>query len=220
MAEKTAQSHIATVTTDILRAAQLAYYDATMDNLVAKVQAELAAGNTNIQKLLPANPTAVQIRRAAEAGKFDSLSIYADAQRLARQGAGRAEIVRSIRNKYQQISKNRATTIARTEAARVFNQSQFEADRQFLTRSGLMKHAYKKLRSRTGDPCVHCKLLINKPPIPFLQNFANLGTTLSATETKEDGNVKVKTLPINWEAVKAGNVHPNCNCEYVLIVKN
>lgn len=220
MAEKTAQSHIATVTTDILRAAQLAYYDATMDNLVAKVQAELAAGNTNIQKLLPANPTAVQIRRAAEAGKFDSLSIYADAQRLARQGAGRAEIVRSIRNKYQQISKNRATTIARTEAARVFNQSQYEADRQFLINSGLMSKAYKQLRSRTGTPCEYCQMLINMPPIPFEKNFADLGTHLTVTETNDNGDVKVKKLPINWEPVSAGNVHPNCSCEYVLIVRN
>ena len=83
-----------------------------------------------------------------------------------------------------------------------------------------MDRAYKQLRSRTGTPCVHCEYLINKPAIPFMKNFADLGTTLSATETKEDGTVKVKSLPINWEPVSAGNVHPNCNCEYVLIIKD
>ena len=83
-----------------------------------------------------------------------------------------------------------------------------------------MDMAYKTLRSRTGTPCIHCKYLIDQPPIPFTQNFADLGTTLSAVEYKEDGSVKVKKLPIDWEAVSAGNVHPNCNCEYVLIVKN
>lgn len=220
MADKASQSHISTVTSDILKAAQLAYYDITIDNLVEKLQQELAAGNANIKRMLPDNPTVDQIRQAAESGKFNDMSIYEEAQRIARQGAGRDEIARAIRKKYQDISKNRATTIARTESARVFNQSQFEADKQFLTNAGLMKNAYKKLRSRTGTPCEHCQMLINQPPIPFMQNFADLGTTLKATETKEDGTVKVKTLPINYEAVSAGNVHPNCSCEYVLIIKD
>lgn len=220
MASKTSQSHIATVTNDILKAAQLAYDKSTIDNLIIKIQSELLAGNESIQQLLPPNPTTTQIRRAAEAGKFDRLSIYKDAQRLAQQGEGRNVIVRGIRNKYQDISKNRATTIARTESARVFNQSQYEADRQFLNNAGLMDRAYKQLRSRTGSPCEYCQMLINMPPIPFEKNFADLGTHLTVTETNDTGGVKVKKLPINWEPVSAGNVHPNCNCEYVLIIKD
>lgn len=220
MAKQASISHVNTVVGDILKAAQAAYYEVTIDNLVEKLQQELAAGNENIKRMLPSNPTTEQIRQAAESGKFTDMSIYEEAQRVARQGAGRDEIARAIRKKYQDISKNRATTIARTESARVFNQSQFEADKQFLTNAGLMKNAYKKLRSRTGTPCEHCQMLINQPPIPFMQNFANLGTILKATETSEDGTVKVKTLPINYEAVSAGNVHPNCNCEYVLIIKD
>ena len=219
MADKASVSHIETVTSDILHAAQAAYYDATVSAMVDKIQQELAAGNESISKMLPSNPTKEQIKSAVERGKFNDMSIYKEAQKLAQQGAGRAEIVRSIRQKYQDISKNRATTIARTESARVFNQSQYEADKQFLTNSGLMGRAYKKLRSRTGTPCVYCEQLIAQPPIPFTKNFADLGTTLKATETKEDGTVKVKTLPVNWESISAGNVHPNCNCEYVLIIK-
>lgn len=221
MAEKAAVSHVNTVIQDLLAASSLVYAALVTAALVGLVTAAIAAGNVRIKKkLLDANYTEEQIEQAVEAGVFDDTDMYKEAQSLARQGEGQAKIVQTIQNKYQDISKNRATTIARTESARVFNQSQFEADKQFLNDAGLMDKAYKKLRSRTGTPCDHCEMLINKPPIPFMKNFADLGTTLRATETKPDGTVKVKTLPINWEAVSAGNVHPNCNCEYVLIIKD
>lgn len=220
MATQASNSHVNTVISDLFKAAQLAYAAATIDALVQKLQEEVSAGNEEIISKIGKDTTEAGIRKAAEAGKFDDTSIYKEAQRLARQGEGRDSIARAIRNKYQDISEGRATTIARTEAARVFNQSQFEADRQFLNRTGLMNKAYKKLRSRTGHPCSHCQGLINQAPIPFETNFADLGTQLTATETDEAGHVKVKTLPISYEAVSAGNVHPNCSCEYVLIIND
>lgn len=220
MATQASVSHVDTVISDILKAAQIAYAAATIDALVQKLQEEVSAGNEEIISKIGKDTTEAGIRKAAEAGKFDDTSIYKEAQRLARQGEGRDSIARAIRKQYQTISENRATTIARTEAARVFNQSQYEADRQFLNRTGLMNKAYKTLRSRTGHPCSHCQGLINQAPIPFETNFADLGTQLTATETDEKGNVKVKTLPISYEAVSAGNVHPNCSCEYVLVIKD
>ena len=223
MAAKAATSHVNTVIKDILAAASLAYALAIGAALVTLVVAAVAAGNVKIKKKLMDNGYTyddTSIREAVEAGLFDKMDVYKEAQKLAREGEGQAKIVQSIRAKYPEISKNRATTIARTESARVFNQSQYEADRQFLVANGLMDKAYKKLRSRTGTPCDHCKLLINRPPIPFETNFADLGTQITVTTTKENGDVKVNSLPVNWEAIKAGNVHPNCNCEYVLIIKD
>lgn len=223
MAAKAATSHVNTVIKDILVAASLAYALAIGAALVTLVVAAVAAGNVKIKKKLMDNGYThdnISIREAVEAGLFDKMDVYKEAQKLAREGEGQAKIVQSIRAKYPEISKNRATTIARTESARVFNQSQYEADRQFLIANGLMDKAYKKLRSRTGTPCDHCKLLINRPPIPFETNFADLGTQITVTTTKENGDVKVNSLPVNWEAIKAGNVHPNCNCEYVLIIKD
>lgn len=219
MAQMAAVSHVNTVIQDILIAASLAYTALVVAQMLVLIKASLAAGNIKLKEQLPNNPTDKQILAEINKGTFDNTDMYKEAQKLAREGAGQAEIVKAIRDKYADISKNRATTIARTESARVFNQSQYEADKQFLVNSGLMDKAYKKLRSRTGTPCIHCKALINKPPIPFTQNFADLNTTLTATETSESGEVKVKHLPINWEPVTAGNVHPNCNCEYVLIIK-
>jgi hypothetical protein len=220
MAEKAAVSHVNTVIQDILTAAAIVYAALVISGLIILVIAAANAGDKKVKKKLPENYTERDIEIAVRAGEFNDTDMYKEAQRLARTGEGQAKIVSSIREKYPEISKNRATTIARTETARVFNQSQFEADRQFLIQNGLMDKAYKKLRSRTGTPCDHCKLLINRPPIPFETNFADLGTQITVTETKDNGDVKVKSLPVNWEAIKAGNVHPNCNCEYVLIIKN
>jgi len=220
MAQKASISHVATVMEDILTAATIAYGAAIITELILLVTAAAAAGKKSVLDVLPDNPTQSQIEVAVLSGKFDDTDMYKEAQKLALQGEGRTSISNSIRKKYPEISKNRATTIARTEAARVFNQSQFEADRQFLNSSGLMPQAYKQLRSRTGTPCAYCKLLIDMPPIPFMKNFADLGSILSVTETSDNGAKKVKHLPINWESISAGNVHPNCNCEYVLVIKN
>lgn len=220
MAQQAAESHVATVIKDLVAAMAIATAVVITAQLATLVLAAIAAGKASVVKKFPPNPTREQVIRVIESGDMDNTALYREAQKYAQEGAGRDEIVRAVRNKYPEISKNRATTIARTESARVFNQSQFEADKQFLNSSGLMDRAYKQLRSRTGTPCVHCEYLIKQPAIPFMKNFADLGTTLSATETKEDGTVKVKSLPINWEPVSAGNVHPNCNCEYVLIIKD
>jgi len=220
MAQQAAESHVATVIKDLVAAMAIATAVVITAQLATLVLAAIAAGKASVVKKFPPNPTREQVIRVIESGDMDNTALYREAQKYAQEGAGRDEIVRAVRNKYPEISKNRATTIARTESARVFNQSQFEADKQFLNSSGLMDRAYKQLRSRTGTPCVHCEYLIRQPAIPFMKNFADLGTTLSATETKEDGTVKVKSLPINWEPVSAGNVHPNCNCEYVLIIKD
>lgn len=220
MAQMAAESHVETVVQDLLTAAAIVYGALILAAMVTLILGLVAAGNVDILKKLPENPTEDDIRIAIQLGKFKDEEIYRDARRMAREGQGQAEIVKALRDKYTVMSVNRAKTIARTESARVFNQSQFEADRQFLTQSNLMDRAYKKLRSRTGTPCDHCKLLIDMPAIPFMQNFADLGDILKVKETKADGTVKVKSLPINWEPVSAGNVHPNCKCEYVLIIKN
>lgn len=114
---------------------------------------------------------------------------------------------------YQQIQARRALSIANNAAARIFNISQYEADLQFLTRAGLVSQAYKQLFSLTGDPCPFCASLIaetNANPIPFTSNFASMGEVLEA-----DG----KTYAIDFENIIAGNVHPNCNCAYRLVVK-
>jgi len=113
---------------------------------------------------------------------------------------------------FADIQKRRATTIANNAAARIFNISQYEADLQFLTRAGLVEKAYKQLFSLTGDPCSICEYIItqtNKAPIPFTQAFVDMGKTIETPDRK---------MTFNYEAITAGNVHPNCHCGYRLIV--
>ena len=113
---------------------------------------------------------------------------------------------------FADIQKRRAIAIANNAAARIFNISQYEADLQFLTRAGLVENAYKVLFSLTGDPCSICQHVINQTnakPIPFTDAFVNMGEEIEA------GGIKMK---FNFENIIAGNVHPNCNCAYKLIV--
>jgi hypothetical protein len=115
---------------------------------------------------------------------------------------------------YTQIRARRSETIANSAATKIFNISQYEADLQFLTRHNLVDQAYKVLFSLSGDPCPFCAQLIAEStanPIPFTQNFADLGSSVEA-----DG----KVMRFDYEAIIAGNVHPNCRCAYKLVMQN
>lgn len=125
-----------------------------------------------------------------------------------------SEIKSRLASVFTQIQARRALTIANNAAARIFNISQYEADLQYLTRAGKINQAYKVLFSLTGDPCSICQSLIaqsNATPVPFTQAFVDLGQTIEADGLKMD---------FNFEAITAGNVHPNCHCAYRLIIKN
>lgn len=138
--------------------------------------------------------------------------IYLTAKEGALQGKGLAEIERDLRKKYNEVvSKTRAKAIARSETNRAFTTAQFEADRQFISQNDLEKRAFKQLQTRSDNPCPFCVKVSNEPPIPFEQNFRNLGDTVEA-----DG----KTLKINYLPIEAANLHTNCGCQYVLIIKD
>lgn len=124
------------------------------------------------------------------------------------------EMKQMFEQAYAKIRANRSQTIANSAASKIFNMSQYEADLQFLTRAGLVSQAYKILFNLAGDPCPFCAALIaqsNADPIPFTEPFAALNSHLDA-----DG----KRMTFDYEAIIAGNVHPNCRCAYKLIVKD
>jgi len=128
------------------------------------------------------------------------------------EGAGINEITRAIRKKYNQtITENRAKTIARTETNRAFTRAQYEADVQFIKQNNLESRAFKKWMTRSDNPCAFCQQLASEPAIPFVKNFRNLDDNITA-----DG----KDLKVGFESLEAGNAHPNCSCEYRLIIEN
>ena len=186
-----AESHLNTVAKDILTSANKAYQ---------------AASERELAKLIAS-------------GEKESDSVIKLARKRALEGANQQAIVSAIQKEFQDMSKTRAKTIARNEAQRAFTQSQFQADIQFLNSTGLMKNAYKKWDAPNPDACTYCRSLAGMPPVPFSQNFVDLGGEITSTETRGDGVTVVKKMPVNYEAISAGGAHVNCNCRYILIIK-
>lgn len=222
-AEKAAVSHVQTVIKDLAKAYNTSHDKVVRDALVSVIEEKANARDTKVLGKLPKNPNREDIEQAVDEGRFDEDPAYKTARDKVREGAGFEEIAKAVKNEYTHISQTRAKTIARHEANRVFNMSQYQADVQFLNESGLMSRAYKRLRNRADDPCPVCALLVQstkKNPIPFGQNFADLGDELTATYTKNTGKLAVQKISINYEAIIAGNVHVNCRCEYELVLKS
>lgn len=222
-AKKAGNSHIDTILKDFTSALQDAEDASTETSLIDLVTEEAAKQNEGILSKLPKNANREDIVKAVKKGVFDNENIYKRARELARQGKGLDAITRSLAKEYQNVSRVRAKTIARHETNRVFNMAQYQADVQFLQEAGLTANAYKRLYNRANDPCPVCAQLIeesNRNPIPFAKNFADLGDTLTATYKKPNGKLAVQKVPVNYEAITAGNIHVNCRCEYELLIQN
>lgn len=149
----------------------------------------------------------------ASKGHIDTISkdLYEQVRRDAISGLSLDELISNIKREYSdEITEQRAKTIARTETNRAFTRSQYEADRQFIKQNDLEGRVFKKWVTRSGNPCSFCQSLADQPPIPFNKNFADLGEHLS---------VEGKELSISFESVEAGNLHPNCSCAYEIIIE-
>lgn len=190
LAKKVSSSHIDTILNDIRLSAKTAYDEA--------VQAQLSAMEASGRKVTDAD-----------------LKL---ARKKALEGNGQAQIASALKQEYADMVDTRAKAVARTEASRAFNQSQFQADRQFIEQNGLEKQAYKQWTTFSGNPCPTCQELASRPPIPFEKNFADLGDTISSTYEK-DGKTRVYSTSINFTPLEAGNAHVNCGCRYMLIIK-
>ena len=142
--------------------------------------------------------------------------LYKIAYEAAKKGMSQTEIINEVKNKYSyDISENRAKVVARTETNRAFTRSQFEADSQFVEQNELDGKVFKKWHTRSDNPCEFCKALEQEGMIPFDQSFRNVGESVSVGKGKNK-----KTLDVDFETLEAGNLHPNCSCEYELIIKN
>jgi phage terminase small subunit len=189
---KAAESHVNTVVEDVKSAVQKAF-------------------NENVKM------TTDQIEASGRAVTDADLTA---AREAALKGASQQRIISAVKTVYSnQITEGRAKAIARTETNRAFTQAQYAADKQFILQNGLEGRAYKKLETRSVDPCPVCTSLASDPPIPFDEPFANLGDTLSASYTDTSGKTRVQTIAVNFETITAGNIHTNCSCDYVLIIK-
>lgn len=146
--------------------------------------------------------------------------VYAVVRAEANASMGVTELVNLIRKEYTDtISKIRAKTIARTETNRAFTLAQFEADKQFIKMNKLEGRVYKQWVTRSPTPCAYCVGLSQQAPIPFDNNFADLGDELSYSFTKKDGTTVLRKMAVDFEPLSAGTAHPNCACTYRLIIE-
>lgn len=202
---KAAESHIGTILEDLRGAIKETYDNQVKLSLKSLVEGEAAK--------LPPEEGAKLLRMPV---RKDS-DIYKLAQKKALEGSGQQEIIRAVKNEYKDISTNRAKAIARTETNRVFTMSQYEADKQFIKQNGLESKAYKKLVTRSDNPCAICRSEAAKPPILFDQSFADIGDELTASY-EENGKTKILKQKVTYETIQAGNFHTNCSCIYQLII--
>jgi hypothetical protein len=131
------------------------------------------------------------------------------AQKAALEGLSVPQIESKLKAEFTyQMTELRAKTIARTETNRAFTRAQFEADKQFVGQNELV--AYKKWVTRSGNPCAFCEALAAEPAIPFNKSFRNIGSSVKAGKEVYD---------VDFETAEAGNLHPNCQCSYELIIE-
>lgn len=161
-----------------------------------------------------------ELTKIVPTGEQSTPEQLAKARELALQGPGRQQLASAIKQAYNDtISKARATTVARTETSRAFNRAQFDADREFLAQNDLTGRAYKQWVTTSSNPCPICLGLAAEPPIPFEQDFAQVGDVLKGTFEKADGSAGLLQQVVGFEDIDCGNAHPNCSCKYQLIVE-
>lgn len=142
--------------------------------------------------------------------------IFKTAQEAALKGLSQEQIIAEIKHKYSsQLVESRAKVIARTETNRAFTRAQFEADQQFIDQNGLTHRAFKQWHTRSDNPCPFCQSLEDEGPQPFDDAFRNIGDDIIVGK----GDDK-KVLRVDFETLEAGNAHPNCSCDYELIIQD
>ena len=224
-ADKVAEGHLNTILDDILETTNNAYTEVQEQAAAQLIVEAYEKTPAKFDDYFHEPPTRVEALEAVR--KTDILEknrkIYEEANKMAYDGFDRKTIIKAIRDKYKDLSEKRATLIARNETSRVFVQSQFEADKQFLNSVGKLENAYKVMYSRRPENeqdkiCPYCAKLIeesNANPIPFEQPFLKFGDSIEAWD-----NGKLRTFTANYEDIQGGVVHPNCQCGYRLVFKN
>lgn len=105
-----------------------------------------------------------------------------------------------------------------TETGNAFRQSTYYSDKQFITAQGYTGKAYKVWRTNSPQPCPFCTSLAGTR-IPFDDNFLKVGDVAEATTQTAEGKIKQVYYPVRFVDVNAGGLHPNCKCDYQLVLE-
>lgn len=138
--------------------------------------------------------------------------IYKTARAEALKGKSQQEIISTLTTQYStEMTKNRSKVIAKTETNRAFTLAQFEADKQFAEENDIVDRVFKKWRTNSANPCAFCESLAAEPAILLSENFRSMGDTIEAGG---------KSYKVDFTSLEAGNAHPNCSCDYEMIIES
>lgn len=136
-----------------------------------------------------------------------------------RENLPRDVIVRQVREKVaNDVATWEVERLVTTETGNAFRQSTYYADKQFIDGNGFTGKAYKVWQVNSAEPCPFCAGL-NGTRVPFETNFKNVGDVVEATSQKADGTVRQEYYPVRFVDVNAGGLHPNCRCDYRLVIE-
>lgn len=227
-AQKAAESHVNTILEDLLNTVRFtSLTDGGLGTLPQVIASEYPEETVETVRLALKEAAGNGSRTTDEIvsklkekyAKNGEAELFKGVRSAALDGASQQQLVSGIKKEYTHIAQNRAKTIAHTETNRAFTHSQLDADRQFLEQNNLTSRAYKKLITRSDNPCAFCLEAASRPPIPFSDNFFNLGDDLTTIYEKQDGTTSVRKLPFDYEPIAAGNLHVGCFCSYILIIQ-
>jgi len=131
----------------------------------------------------------------------------------------RKEVIKAVREKVQnQVATWQVERLVQTEVSNAFNQSTFFADKQFIDGNGYTNRAYKVWRTNSPNPCPFCTGQ-SGTQVPFEDNFFNVGDVAEGTASTADGKRKQVYYPVRFVDINAGGLHPNCHCDYKLVIE-
>lgn len=184
------------------------------DTIVDRLSEFGGKGRFSLDKLARDNMKDMSEKVASSHVDTISKELYQVARKAALEGRSQLEIIGELKSRYSHdITENRAKTVARTETNRAFTMAQYDADRQFISQNNLEGRAFKRWETRSDNPCEFCLALEAQGLVPFEKNFVNKGDSVSA---KVDG--KKVSFEAGFDDVYSGNLHPNCSCDYRLVI--
>lgn len=136
-----------------------------------------------------------------------------------RDGAARADIIRSVKEKVaNEVKTWQVERLVQTETTNAFNQATYLADKQFITANGYVGKAYKVWQTNSPRPCPFCTANAGRE-VEFETDFYKVGEVAEGVKTMADGKEQAVYYPVRFVDVNAGGLHPNCHCDYRLVIR-
>lgn len=137
-----------------------------------------------------------------------------------RDSLSRADIIKQVQAAISnEVETWQVERLVQTETSNAFNQATFLADKQFVLDNGYTGRAYKEWRTNSPRPCPFCINQAMRGRIPLDEEFLTVGSVAEGVKTLADGSSKDVYYPVRFVDVDAGGLHPNCRCDYTLVIE-